>query len=208
MICCCIALLITAQGSLADTLWTENTEYYSISVDYPAVALENEAAGERLEEFASGQIQNFKDSFEEYFKDDPLQMEWNLEINFTHEPSPDGMLCIIAWMWSYTGGVHGNSWTRAFVFDLANYSVIGPVELLGGQTEFETFAEEVMVQLNELLMDEGWIEEGASPTAENYHTVFPVPDENGGIAGYTVLFPPYQVECYAYGTVEVYVPAD
>ncbi|MCK4807695.1 MAG: hypothetical protein KAT09_08610, partial [Candidatus Aegiribacteria sp.] len=82
MICCCIALLIAAQGSLTDTLWTENTEYYSISVHYPSTTLENEAAGERLEEFASGQIQNFKDDFEVYFQDDPLLTGWTLEINF------------------------------------------------------------------------------------------------------------------------------
>lgn len=208
MICCCIALLVAVQGSLTDTLWTENTEHYSISVSYPACALENETAGERLEEYASGKIQNFKDSFEDYFQDDPLPMEWNLEITFIHEPSPDGMLCIVAWIWDYSGGAHGNSWTQAFVFDLATDSLIGPVELLGSQTEFENFAEEVMVQLNELHIDKGWVERGASPTPENYHTLFPVPDENGGIAGYTVIFPPYQVACYACGPSEVYIPAD
>ncbi len=208
MFCCCIALLITVQGSLSDTLWTEDTKYYSISVQYPDAALENEAAGERLEEYASGQIQNFKGSFKEFFQDDPLMTGWNLEVNFTHEPSPDGMLCILAWMWSYTGGAHGNSWTQAFVFDLATDSIIGPVELLGSQAEFEAFAEEVMLQLNEMLEDEGWVEDGASPAPENYHTVYPVPDENGGIAGYMVIFPPYQVACYACGHQEVYVPAD
>lgn len=65
-----------------------------------------------------------------------------------------------------------------------------------------------MVQLNELHVDEGWVERGASPTPENYHTLFPVPDENGDIAGYTVIFPPYQVDCYACGPSEVYVPVE
>lgn len=213
MFCYCIALLIAAQGSLTDTLWTENNERYSISVNYPTVALVNEAAGERLEEFASGQIQNFKDNFKEFFQDDPILMGWNLEICFTHEPSPDGMICILAWMWSYEGGAHGNTWTQAFIFDLATDSLLGPVELLGSQAEFETFAEEVKLQLLELLdnegwVDEGWVKEGSSPTQENYHSVIPVPDENGGIAGYTVFFPPYQVACYACGTIEVFVPAD
>ena len=205
---CCIALLIAAQGSITDTLWTVNNEYYSISVNYPSEALVNDAVEERLDEYASEQIQIFKDSFKEYFRDDPFMIEWNLEINFTHEPSPDGMLCIIAWIWDYCGGAHGNSWTQAFVFDLATDSLIGPVELLGSRAEFESFAEEVMVQLNELHEDEDWIERGASPTIENYHTLYPVPDENGGIAGYTVIFPPYQVACYARGSSEVYVPVD
>ncbi|MEN8209892.1 MAG: hypothetical protein ABFR50_11650, partial [Candidatus Fermentibacteria bacterium] len=96
MICCFIALLIAAQGSLSDTLWTDSTEYYSISVHFPTVALENETIGGRLEEFASGEIQNFKDNFKEFFQDDPLLTGWNLEIYLTHEPSPDGMISILA----------------------------------------------------------------------------------------------------------------
>jgi hypothetical protein len=208
MFCCCIALLIAAQSSVTDTLWTENTEHYSISVYYPDIALENEAVGERLEEYASGQIQAFKNNFEECFRYNPLLTGWILEICFTHEPSPDSMICILAWRWSYTGGAHGNTWTQAFLFDQVTDSVMGPVELLGGQAEFEAFAEEVMVQLNEMLDGKGWIEDGASATIENYHTVLPAPDENGGIAGYMVIFPPYQVTCYAAGPVEVYVPVE
>ncbi len=124
MFFCCIALLIVTQGSVTDTLWTENTEHYTISVQYPDIALENEAVGERLEEYASGRIGAFKDNCEECFQDDPLMMEWNLEIYFTHEPSPDSLICILAWMWSYTGGAHGNTWTQAFVFDQVTDSIM------------------------------------------------------------------------------------
>ncbi|MCK5115547.1 MAG: DUF4163 domain-containing protein [Candidatus Aegiribacteria sp.] len=208
MFFCCIALLIAAQGTPNDTLWTESNEYCSISVHYPTVALENEAVGERLEDFASGLIQSFKEQLKVEFQDDPLLTGWSLEINFTHEPSPEGMICILAWNGGYTGGAHGNSWTQSFIFDLAAGAFIGPVELLGSQAELEAFAEKVMVQLDETLIDEAWLEDGASPTIENYHTVFPVPDENGGIAGYTVIFSPYQVACYATGSVEVYIPAE
>lgn len=209
MICCCITLLIAAQGSVTDTLWTENTEHYSISVYYPDIALENEAIGERLEMFVSERMQGFKDNFEECFQDDDTpRMEWILEIKFKHEPSPDSMICIVAWKWDYMGGAHGNTWTQAFIFDQATDSVLGVVELLGSQAEFEAFAEEVMIQLNEMPLDKDWIDRGASPTPENYHTVFPVPDENGGIAGYTVIFPQYQVCCYSAGPIEVYVPVE
>lgn len=98
MVLGCIALLIVAQGSVTDSLWTEETELYSIVVHYPAIALENEAVGDRLEDYASAQIQTFKENLEEYFQDDPLMLEWYLEINFTHEPSPGGMTCILAWL--------------------------------------------------------------------------------------------------------------
>ena len=208
MLCYFITLLIAAGSSVTDTLWTENNEHYSISVFYPAIALENEAVGDVLGIFTSEQIKKYKDDFKEFFRDDPLLTGWNMEINFTREPSPSGMICILAWIWSYTGGAHGNSWTQAFVFDLAADSLIGPVDLLGGQEEFEIFAEKVMVQLRETLEDEVWIEEGASPTADNYHAVLPVPDENGQIAGYRVIFSPYQVACYASGPVEVFVSVE
>ena len=208
MLFCCIAILIAAQGSLTDTLWTDSTEHYSISVHFPVVALENQVAGDRLEEYAEGQTQAFLENFEECSGDDPLLTGWYLSVNFKQEPCPDELLCITAYIWDYTGGAHGNSCTRAFVFDLPSDSLLEPVELLGGQAEFEAFAEKVMAELNETMVDEGWIEDGASPTIENYHTVIPVPDDDGGIAGYTVIFPPYQVACYACGPVEVFIPIE
>jgi hypothetical protein len=208
MFFCCIAVLITAQGSLTDTLWTDSTEHYSVSVHYPEVALENQAVGGVLEEYATDQVQDFMDLFEEYYADDPLLSGLYLSVNFKNEPSPDGLLCITAYVWDYTGGAHGNSTNRAFVFDLATDSLLGPVELLGGQAEFEAFAEEVIEKLNETMVDESWVVLGASPLVENYHTVIPVPDDDGGIAGYTVIFPPYQAACYACGPVEVFIPSE
>lgn len=59
MFYCCIALLITTRCSITDTLWTETGEGYSISVNYPEIALEYETIGNRLEEFASEQNKQF-----------------------------------------------------------------------------------------------------------------------------------------------------
>ncbi|MBN2585679.1 MAG: hypothetical protein JXR55_00150, partial [Candidatus Fermentibacteraceae bacterium] len=150
----------------------------------------------------------FRDDFQEYCVDDPFPIEWTMEITITHEPSPDGIVCLIAWTYEYSGGAHGNTWTRAFVYEKDAGSFIDPLELLGGQEEFQAFADEVMLQLRGMLDDEGWIEEGASPSLENYHTLLPVPDEDGGIAGYHVIFPPYQVASYVMGCVDVYVPPE
>lgn len=206
----CFALILTAfQGSPADTLWTEETEHYSITVSYPEIALENPAIGDLLEEYAQGQVDNFVRQFKEYELFDPLASEWYLELDFVLQESPDGMICILAWVWDYSGGAHGNSMTQSFNFDLNTGETIGVVELLGGQKQFEAFAAEVISSLKgDQFYDQGWVERGASSDLQNYHTVFPVPDENGGISGYTVLFPPYQVDCYASGTIEVYIPAE
>lgn len=203
----CTLMLIAFQSTLTDTLWAETTEGYSINVSYPQIVLENQAIGNRLQEYATGHVEDFKYQFTEDLSFDPLQQGWILELNMVQEESPEGMVCIAAWLWSYTGGAHGNTMTQAFNFDLSTGEVIGVIDLLGGQTRFEAFAGKVIAYLNTTLLDENWIERGASADPANYHTVLPVPGENGNISGYTVLFPPYQVDCYAGGTIEVFVPS-
>jgi len=201
------AVLLIGQGAPDDTLWTAEGEGYTISIVYPETALENETIGDRLEEYAQSQVSNFLKMFDEYYYDE-LPMEWTHEKTFTQEDSPDGMVCMMAWTYEYSGGAHGNTWTRSFIYDEASGSFLGPVELLGGEEQFRAFAQEVITQLTEEQVDDGWVEEGASADPENYHSLVPVPDEDGKIAGYTVYFPPYQVACYACGVIEAYVPAD
>lgn len=201
-------LLLASPGSPADTLWTDAGEGYDITVHYPETALETDVIGDTLQAFAEENVEGFMESYGEYFSEE-LGMDWTLEMNFTHEPSPTGMVCIIAWMWEYTGGAHGNTWTRAFVYDEELEHFLDPVEILGGWREFEDYTREVRRQLHGMDLDSDWVEEGASNEPEtNYHTLVPVPDEDGGIAGYRVIFPPYQVAAYVYGPIEIYVPAD
>lgn len=206
MILMLAGLAAAAPLSGMDSVRTESGDGYSITVTYPASVLEIEDVAEELQRYASRQVQGFRESFQEFYSDSFDTFDWNMEIAFTHEPSPEGMVCAVAWTWEYSGGAHGNSWTRTFVYDLDTGTFPGPVELLGGEEEFRTFAGVVMERLSELLDHDEWIEEGASPSVENYHSLLPVPDERGGIAGYRVLFPPYQVAAYVYGPVEVFVP--
>lgn len=208
MLFCCVLMLLAQQGSIEGNDYVEAAEGYSISIHYPDIALENSMIGDSLEAYARKQVMEFRDYVEEYMQDDPFLPQCSLEINFTHEPSPDGMVCIMAWTWEYSGGAHGNSWTRAFVYDEELGDFIGPVELLGGEEEFEAFAQEAMDRLNGMFDDEGWIEEGASADPANYHSLMPIPDGEGGTAGYHVIFPPYQVAAYVFGPVELYFPPE
>lgn len=208
MLCLFAALLLVAQVPGEGSEYVEAGHGYYVNVVYPQVALDNHAIMERLEEYSTGQIEEFRDNFQEYCKDDPFPTEWTIEITITHEPSPEGLVCLVAWTYQYSGGAHGNTWTQGFVFDRDAGTFVDPVELMGGQGEFQAFAEEVMDQLTGFLGDGGWIEEGASASVENYHTLLPVPGEDGGIAGYHVIFPPYQVASYVMGVVDVYVPPE
>lgn len=129
-----VALLLAAQVSVSDSIWTEDADNYSITMTYPSIALENDVIGNRLEEYAMARVTTFKEHFLEYFNPE-VQMDWGLETNFTLDPSPEGMICIISWTWEYAGRAHGNTWTQAFVYDSEAEAFIGPVELLGGETE-------------------------------------------------------------------------
>lgn len=204
-----LALMFLApQASIEGSDWVEAGGGYLISVHYSDAAMENPAIGDSLETYVSKQVSAFRAQFDEYYLDDPFMPYWNLEITFTDEPSPDGLVCVVAWTWEYSGGAHGNSWTRAFLFDEELGDFIGPVELLGGEEEFRAFADSVMERLNGMLDGEGWIEEGASADPDNYHSLLPVPDEEGGTAGYRVIFPPYQVAAYVFGPMELYFPPE
>jgi hypothetical protein len=208
MLGCCMALFVAAQCSPVDTLWTEEGDGYWISIRYPEIALENPLVGDRLEEYASGLVEIFRNDFDDTFNPEFDTIDWSLEITFDQEPSPDGMICVIAWIGTYMGGAHGNAWSESFVLDLGTGSFPGVVELLGGEEEFQAFTERVIRLLHQEVDSGDWVERGAAARPENYHTVIPVPDESGDIAGFTVLFPPYQVECYARGFVEVFVPVE
>lgn len=203
-----ILMLLSAQAVPEDTIWTQEGEGYQIELRYPEIALENADLGNLLQNYADAEIEAFKKQVSENYDPDFYSSPWAIDIRFIHESSPDDLVCVVCWNWSYTGGAHGTSMTQSFNFDLNTGETIGVVELLGGEEEFQSFAEEVIAKLLEDSGDTEWINRGASADPANYHTIFPVPDENGAIEGYTVLFPPYQVNCYACGTIEVYIPVE
>lgn len=199
---CFTVILLLAS----DRVWTQEGNGFTVTVTHDASIPIVPALEEALSGFASSNIGDFRRNFEEVTADYPEPMPWNLEISFTHEPSPNGMVCVMAWIWQYTGGAHGNTWTMAFIFDEARGAVIEPSTLFHSREEFAAFADIVMKSLKQELGEDFWIEEGAAATPENYHSLLPVPDESGAVGGYRVIFPPYQVAPYVFGPQEVFVP--
>lgn len=202
-------IAVLSLQAAPDTLWAETGEGWEYTVTFPGTIGEYPGLQAILSDFAAGQVEEFKRQFSEYSVDDPFMPDWALDLSFIHEPSPRGMVSVTAWHWEYTGGAHGNTWTRAFLFSVAENRLLNTVELLGGEERFTSFAEAVVEYLqSQDYYDDEWVARGAGPDPDNYHTVIPVPGEDCGIEGYTVVFPPYQVDCYASGPIEVFVPAD
>lgn len=204
-----LLILLALQGA-PDTLWTEAGEGWEFSVTFPGTIEEYPELQDILRDYAADQVEGFREHLGYRIDwDDPFQQCWIMDLNFVHDPSPRGMVCVTAWTWSYTGGAHGNTFTRAFLYSVAEKRLIGIVELLGGEEPFQSFAGAVVRYLqSEDFYDDEWVSRGAGPDPANYHTVIPVPGESCGLEGYQVIFPPYQVDCYATGIVEVFVPAD
>jgi len=69
-----------------------------------------------------------------------------------------------------------------------------------------SFASVVRKNLRQELGEDFWIGDGASPTAENYQCMLPIPDSTGAVWGHRVIFPPYQVAPYVFGPQEVVIP--
>lgn len=189
-----------------DSLWTEEAPGYTISVSFAGTLLDDPVLAEHLTEHAWKQTNAFRRAYTEMNSEFPEPMPWNLEIIYTHEPSPSGLVCALAWMWEYSGGAHGNSWTTAFVFDTGGDTLVDPLSLFEGEEAFEAFASEVAKVLRQQIGEDFWIADGASPTAANYRCMLPVPDSTGAVIGHRVLFPPYQVAPYAWGPQEVFIP--
>ncbi len=199
----------TAAGRAGNTSWTEGGEGYRISVSLPDPAFTDPALFDLLSDFVLGQVTGFRDSFNEFGGDGLDEpMDWILEITATLEPSPEGLACALVQGWEYTGGAHGNSWSRAFVVEAGTGLDLTPSELFESSDAFTRFAEAVEAELLTALGEEFWIGEGTAASDENYRSLLPVPDEAGRTAGYRVVFDPYQVAPYAFGPQEVFIPAD
>lgn len=197
-----VVLLLLSQ----DSTWTESSSGYTISVSYDGMLLHDPVLAGLLGEYAEGQTGAFRTNFIDLTSDYPEPMPWNLEISFTHEPSPSGLICALAWIWEYSGGAHGNTWTRSFVFDTGGDTLVAPLSLFPDEEAFSLFASVVRKNLRQELGEDFWIEDGASPTAENYQCMLPVPDSAGAVWGHRVIFPPYQVAPYVFGPQEVIIP--
>jgi len=100
-----------------------------------------------------------------------------------------------------TGGAHGLSATRTFVFNKTGEQIKLDDLFTNGINGLGTIADYVKKELMKReFADEKWVSDGAAPLEDNYQN-FIVSD-----AGVTFIFDPYQVAPYAAGIQNVLVP--
>jgi len=100
------------EGSLpsADTVVTDAGDGWSIVFRYPPEVLEIGALADSLAGHSRTVAAPFRAMLAER---SPGDMDWSFEASYTVEPSPEGLLCILAWMVEYSGGPHGSAWTAS-----------------------------------------------------------------------------------------------
>ncbi len=103
----------------------------------------------------------------------------------------------------YSGSAHPNQSSRHFNFDIGLQKVLGLDELfINGKKYLPHFSALVIEAIKDQRGSEydlQWLNTGAGPKIENYHTVTVLPQ------GLRVQFDPYDIDAYAVGSTEVLV---
>jgi hypothetical protein len=194
------------QGRRIDSVVVEEGPGYALMIRYAPVAFQIPDMGDSLEAWVEWSAEGFREMVQGGVVLDPEMPDYEFEIVFGHEPSPDGFVCVMADGYEYTGGAHGNSWSRSFVYDIGLGAFVEPLSLVGDSAARAALCSAMADTLRARLGDEGtWIDEGTAPDPQNYNALLPLPDSSGGIGGFRMVFDPYRVAPYAYGEQEVVV---
>ncbi|HRY60560.1 MAG TPA: hypothetical protein P5266_00060 [Candidatus Fermentibacter sp.] len=140
---------------------------------------------------------------------------WMIEGGMSLLPAPDCYAVAMCKYWWFTGGAHGLNNTFLYRYALVggpgsqDWAEIDSRDLLADSAELVRMSEIVIDTLAARLgpdPDMEWIVMGAGPYWENYSMLYPVPDSEGALAGFTVRFTEYAVGPYCFGQQEVFVP--
>ena len=180
---------------------SENDFGYEITVQFPGTAGDMPALLDSLEALSMQTVDDFLASLQFLQKGDPT---WRLSLVFSHEPSPRGLVCILATEYAYWGGAHGLESFSALVYQPEGSVFIEPQSLL---EDFPAFARAVRdTLLKDPLADREWIALGTEPVPGNYRALLPFPDSTGAFWGFQVVLPAYQVAPYSAGVHRVMIP--
>ncbi len=96
---------------------------------------------------------------------------------------------------SFTGGAHGNSYTKSLNFRLQPYKELSLDNVLGGPVDYKILSDLAQIELYKQLKggDKGMVESGTGPFAKNFDTF------TFDKKGLTFYFDPYQVAPYSEG---------
>lgn len=198
------------EASPGQLVLADSGSWFAYRVELPPVCLEIPALGESLRSHAVEGLRGFLELAGESGPASGTGMSSQLDLlhlaEYSEEPSPEGLVCVSMEGFEFSGGAHGITWHRAFIYDTGTGGFVQPLSLLGDSASCEEFRTAVADTLEHRLgAEDNWIEEGTALIPGNYDALLPLPGPSGGIEGFRVFFDPYQVAPYAFGVQEVVV---
>jgi hypothetical protein len=202
-----------------------DTPHYEYEIDYPAIDPKENALRTALRDLAEGAKHDFvatapKDGDEDEHK-------YTLSMTFEEIARTADLVAVDLEGAEYTGGVHGNPYSRVLLYDRRGDRMIGLADLFDDPdaaldalstaaiTQLrEDFAQEIAQSRSEMQTSgrtgvpfdrDEWIQRGAAPSKENFHSVAPVLD-GPRIGSLSIRFDPYQVAPYSDGMPTVEIP--
>lgn len=198
----------------------DNGQYYEINAAYPsATPLHNSAGAEADREavsamrtFAQNSVNTFKESAETDLPgmDFAQGRKYEMDIDYKLYESPKTVSYVYT-IYQDTFGAHPNTYYRTFTFDRMSGEALELGDLFAsGAPYLERLSErtradlpKIMAKMGEITpaeVDTDYINSGTLPIADSFNN-FVIEGPN-----LLMIFPPYQVGPYVYGTIEVPIP--
>ncbi|HML22539.1 MAG TPA: DUF3298 domain-containing protein [Aggregatilinea sp.] len=129
---------------------------------------------------------------------------WAFQADYETFDFSDTLVSYNFTVYTFTGGAHGMTTFKSFVFDLANEKVLALEDLFQPGTDpLAVIAPVAQAKATEQLSemtDAGWIAQGTAPDPANYANWVVTPD------ALVFYFEPYQVAAYAAGPQTISIP--
>lgn len=214
-----------SQGTLGEP--TEQTlkdsgQYYEITAKYPSSAGLTATAGAKEDALAVSSMKFFAEQEAARFKDTNVSSltaediriqglggdrQYALDIAYKAYRSPVAVSYVYL-MYANTMGAHPNTYYRTFVFDAKTGEGLHLDDLFSPTADYlgvlsVLSREKLAVQMEKaggVAPDADMLDAGTTPDADNFQNFY----LEG--ADLVLIFPPYQVAPYVYGTQEVRIP--
>jgi hypothetical protein len=202
-----------------------DTPHYEYEIDYPAIDPKEKALRVALRDLAERAKHDFVATAPK--DDDEDEHKYTMSMTF-EEIARNPHLAIVELQGAeYTGGVHGNPYSRVLLYDRRGDRMIELADLFDDPDAAcaalsaaaikqlrEDFAQEIAQSRSEMQTSgrtgvpfdrDEWIARGAAPSTENFHSVAPVL-QGARFGSLSIRFDPYQVAPYSDGMPTVEVP--
>ncbi len=196
------------QLVFASSTRSEETELYTIRVDYPVAQGGNAALSGSVNSAVDEYVATTTAAFKDYLKDAEQWYsgaKYDLAVVYAVPQNDTDRVSVVFSGYEFTGGAHGMHIYQTLVFDARTGQRLAMSDVLKTDGYLKKVADACRAKLQTMegikdMSDDDWLKQGTEPTADNYRYWYATKDT------LHVIFPPYQVAAYAAGDFDVAIP--